>query len=365
MLGDQPDGPGEWAIIAPTYGDARDTCVEGPGSGMLDVLGGTVETWNRSLGELRVANGERIHIDGGDDGALRIQGKNLRGVWADEVGLWRLWERAWDESIAFAVRKAPARIIATGTPKGRVGIPKRLLDDDAVPVTRMRTEDNAANLSPQMLDHLLDRYGGTRLGRQELEGEALDDVEGALWVWGMIHRIEEAPELRRVVVAVDPSATEAGDETGIVVAGVEDREGYVLADRSARRSPLGWAERAVTAYREFDADRIVAERNNGGEMVEATIRTVDPNVPVSLVWASKGKHTRAEPVAALYEQGRIHHVGTFPELESQLTSWTPEDAASPDRLDALVWAMTDLMLGRKPIPDVGPVSVTGASSWGG
>lgn len=321
---------------------------------MLEALGPATETWNRSLGELRVLNGSRIHIDGADDGALRIQGKNLRGAWCDEVGLWRRWRRAWEESIAFAVRLDPGKIVATGTPKGGRGIVKLLTDDPDVPVSVLRTIDNKPNLSAAMVEILFGRYEGTRLGRQELEGQILDEVEGALWSWQMIdsYRAEKAPDLSRLVVAVDP-ATSTGpdaDETGVIVAGVSaEEEGYVLADRSLSASPHGWATAAVKAYREFGADRIVAERNQGGEMVLSTLRTVDPNVPVSLVWASRGKQTRAEPVAALYEQGRVHHVGSHPELESQLTGWTVDDKDSPDRLDALVWALTDLMLERQAL----------------
>jgi phage terminase large subunit-like protein len=318
---------------------------------LLAVLGPAVETWNRSLGELRIYGGARIHIDGADDGALRIQGSNLRGAWCDEVGLWREWRRAWEESVGFAVRLDPGRIIATGTPKGRSGIPKLLIDDDDVPVTRMRMEDNVENLSEAMVAALSERFAGTRLGRQELEGELLDDVEGALWKWAQIeeHRIErdDQPELRRIVVAIDPPASSeaASAEAGIVVCGLgSDGDGYVLGDLSLRASPHEWAQRAVLGYREFGADRIIAERNNGGEMVEATLRTVAPKVPVKTVWASRGKQTRAEPIAALYEQGRVHHVGAFPELETQLTGWAPDLGHSPDRLDALVWGMTELIL---------------------
>lgn len=360
--------PGDWAVVAPTYGAARDVCVEGPNSGLLAVLGSAVETWNRSMGELRIHNGARIHIDGADDGALRIQGKNLCGVWADEVGLWQQWDRAWHESITFAVRIAPARIIATGTPKGRTGIPRLLLDDPDVPVTRLRTADNEANLHAPVLARLKERYAGTRLGRQELEGDLLKEVEGALWTWDLIEatRVTQPPDSSRIVVAIDPAATSSkdSDETGIVVAGLgEDRQGYVLADRSGRFSPNEWAERAIHAFDEFGADRIVAERNQGGDMVKATLQTVRPDIPITLVWASRGKHTRAEPVAALYEQGRVHHVGAFPRLEEQLTSWTPQDGGSPDRLDALVWAITELMLSRRKAPNIGPVSLKGQSSW--
>lgn len=348
------DDPGEWAIVAPTYGDARDTCVEG-GSGLLAVLGPTVETWNRSLGEMRLHNGVRVHIDGADDGALRIQGKNLKGAWLDEIGLFKNWQKAWEESISFAVRIDPAQIIATGTPKGNHGLVKLLVDDEDTVMTHLRLEDNEANLSAAMIRSLRRRYEGTRLGRQELHGEILDDVEGALWTWKMIDNAR-APEpkpdyIHRLVVAVDPAitATEDADETGIVVACIaEDRFGYghdayVLDDFSGRYTPGDWAQRAVGTLQARHGDRIVAERNQGGDMVEATIRTVDPHVPVTLVWASRGKRTRAEPVAALYEQGRVHHCGDFPELESEMTTWT-EGEDSPSRLDALVWALTDLMI---------------------
>lgn len=360
--------PGDWAVVAPTYADARDTCVEGPDSGLLAVLGVDVANWNRSLGELRIRNGSRILIDGGDDGALRIQGKNLRGAWLDEAGLFKRWDQTWNESLAFAVRLDPARIVVTGTPKGRRGIPKLLIEDPRVPVTRLRMVDNAANLSPRMVESLTERYAGTVLGRQELDGEMLDDVAGALWSWKMIEdgRRSEHPPLKRIVVGVDPAVTKTEDssETGIVVAGVcRENHAYILSDLSGRFSPDGWASRVVNAYHEHKLDRIIAERNNGGDMVEATIRTVDPSVPIRLVWASRGKRTRAEPVAALYEQGRVHHVGAFPDLESQMTGWVPDIGVSPDRVDATVWAVTDLLLGAASPTSLAPVSVTGQASW--
>lgn len=353
--------PGDWAIVAPTFADARDKCVEGL-SGLQKVLGPAVETWNRSLGEMRLRTGARLVIDGGDDGALRIQGENLKGAWLDEVGLFKDWETTWDESISFAVRIDPARIIATGTPKGNFGLVKLLIADPDTIVTRTLLEDNEENLSEIQVRALRRRYEGTRLGRQELGGEILDDVEGALWSWQMIedHRLAEFPEFRsRIAVAVDPAATASAsaDETGIVVVGLGggvkwEGHAFVLADRSGHYSPDGWGRQAVGAYGEFEADRIVAERNQGGDMVEATIRTVDPNVPVRTVWASRGKQTRAEPVAALYEQGRVHHVGAFPELESEMCGWVPGEA-SPSRMDALVWALTELVLGGVQTPSFG------------
>jgi phage terminase large subunit-like protein len=367
--------PGDYAIVAPTYGDARDTCVEGP-SGLLAALGTNrvevdrgqarhVRQWNRSLGELKLANGGTVYIDGADDGALRIQGKNLRGLWADEVGLWRNWKTAWEESIQFAVRLAPARIVATGTPKRGHRLVKQLMADETVHKTLVRTLDNAANLDAATLDKLRTRYEGTTLGRQELGGEVLEDVPGALWSREIIryrpapvhmHDGSLVPDMGRIVVAIDPAVTsgEESDETGMMVVGLGvDGYGYTLADLTCRMAPAGWARRAVEALRDFKADRIVAEANNGGDLVSTVIRTVDPNVPVTLVHAARGKRTRAEPVAALYEQGRWFHVEPFPELEDQQCSYLGEPGEeSPDRMDALVWGASELFN-------------IGGDSWGG
>lgn len=352
--------PGEWAIVAPTYADARDVCVEGP-SGLLQALGGCVANWNRSMGQLDVANGSVVYLDGADDGAYRIQGHNLSGAWCDEVGLWAKnhWKTAWQESLQFALRVDPARVVATGTPKGAHGLVRHLVGDERVHVARMRTMDNAANLHPAALEELVRRFGGTRLGRQELEAELLEDVEGALWTLSQIDARRVAatsvPQLTRIVVAVDPnvSSEEGSNEAGIVVVGRDasaEPRGYVLADRTVAGGPRAWAKAAVDAYYEFRADRIVAEKNNGGEMVELTLHTVDAGVPVKLVNASRGKRVRAEPIAALYESsdanplGRVFHAGVFTELEEQMTQWTP-GAESPDRMDALVWGCSELLQG--------------------
>ncbi|MGY3409152.1 phage terminase large subunit-like protein [Bradyrhizobium sp. GM5.1] len=221
-------------------------------------------------------------------------------------------------------------------------------------VRRGSTYDNAANLAGPFLEAVRARYEGSRLGRQELNAELLEDVQGALWTREMLERARFAgtvPDLRRVVVAIDPSGTngeDAGDSVGIVVAGIgADGFGYVLSDRTIKASPAVWGARAVAAYREFKADRIIAERNFGGAMVQHVIRTVDPNVPYREVTASRGKVQRAEPVSALYEQNRVRHVGSFTELEDQLAAMTGEGFAgdgSPDRADALVWALTELMM---------------------
>jgi predicted phage terminase large subunit-like protein len=211
---------------------------------------------------------------------------------------------------------------------------------------------DVANLPPAFLNEIAGRYQGTRLGRQELDGDILSDTPGALWSRDMIEacRIPKGtePAMRRIVVAIDPavSVSETSDNTGIIVAGVgDDGHGYVLEDLSGKYSPTAWATKAVAAYKKHEADRIVAEANQGGAMVETTLRAVDRSIPVRLVHASRGKITRAEPVSALYEQNRVHHAGCFPELEDELCSFEPGSTDSPDRLDALVWAVTDLMLG--------------------
>lgn len=339
--------PGEWAVVAPTYGDGRDTCMEGP-SGLLQALGlpRTYSGWNRSMGELRLPEGGMVYVDGADDGALRVQGKNLRGVWCDEVGLWRRWDLAWNESIAFAVRLEPALIIASGTPKQGHGLVRRLVNDPEVVKSRLRTRDNIANLSEAAVAELEARFAGTRQGRQELEGELLTDTPGALWTLASFDplRVADFPDLERLVVAIDPAVTseETSDESGIVAAGRSGDQTFVLEDQSMRADPHTVAVTAVRMYHDLQADRIVVEDNNGADWIPALIRTVDASVKVDKVHASRGKALRAQPVAGLYEQGRVHHVGHLTQLEDQMCAWTPESKSSPDRLDALVWAVTAL-----------------------
>jgi len=368
-----PPVEGDWAIVAPTFGDARDVCVEGE-SGLLRMLAGYVKPgpsgWNRSQGQMHLVDGSTVFCDGADDGAYRIQGKNLRGVWLEEVGLWRRgpasgragkewWEVAMDESIAFALRKEPGKIIATGTPKRGHPLVKRLLSDPRVVSSRLRTVDNVANLSKRRVDELIAEYEGTGLAAQELEGEFLEDVEGALWVQSMIDDyrwVWGEPSLGRVLVGVDPSggSSDTAGETGIVAAGEirgrcpcgvrpEQRHFAVLADCSLRGTALVRARAIVSCFDRVGADRVIGERNYGGDMVEALVAQAagSDRVPYRNVNATRGKRVRAEPIAALYEQGRVHHVGVFPALEDQLCTWT-EGAPSPDRLDALTWALTVL-----------------------
>jgi len=341
------------ALVAATAADARDVLVEGE-SGILAVA----PPWCRPIYEpskrrLTWPNGVIATTFSAEE-PDRLRGPQHDAAVCDELASWSHPE-TWD-MLQFGLRlgRKPRCLIAT-TPR-----PTKLLrellarEGHDVVVTRGSSYDNKANLAPAFFAQIVKKYEGTRLGRQELNAELLEDTPGALWSQGLIDgtRISAAPELTRIVVAIDPAATsgEDADETGVVVVGQDkDGQGYVLADCSGRYTPIEWARIAISAYRTHHADRIVAERNNGGDMVEATLRMVDQNVPVTTVWASRGKVTRAEPISALYEQGRMHHVGTFPQLEDQMTNFTSDfdrEAAgySPDRLDAMVWAATELLV---------------------
>jgi phage terminase large subunit-like protein len=284
----------------------------------------------------------------------QLRGPEFDTAWVDELAKYRYARETWD-MLQFTMRAgSDPRVFVTTTPRP-IPVLREIIADRTTVVTRGTTFDNAANLPAQFLAKLQARYGGTRLGRQELNAEMLDDLPGALWPRVVFdqHRLRVAPDMRRIVVAVDPSGTggadDNGDSIGIVVAGLGvDGRGYVLADRTCKLSPAGWGRRAVDAYHEFKADRIVAERNFGGAMVEHVIRTADKSVSFKEVVASRGKVVRAEPVAALYEQGRVSHIGSFPELEDQCCQIGPDGyvgEGSPDRADALVWALSELLLG--------------------
>jgi predicted phage terminase large subunit-like protein len=337
------------ALVARTAADIRDVMIEGE-SGILACASESQRpTYEPSKRRLTWPNGAIATAYSADQPSL-LRGPQHDSAWADELAAWEHADETW-AMLMFGLRLgADPRVCVTTTPRPTQEI-RDLVGQATTALTRGSTMENADNLAPGFLEEIVRRYEGTRLGRQELYAEILDDTPGALWTRAMLEAayVDAAPELVRVVVAIDPAATahEESDETGIVVAGRGvDGHAYVLADRSCRMSPDGWARRAVAAFDEHQADRIVAEVNNGGDMVEAVVRTVRPGVPYRKVHATRGKRLRAEPVAALYEQGRVHHVGRLPELEDQLTSWTPEDAGSPDRLDALVWAITELGLAR-------------------
>jgi phage terminase large subunit-like protein len=334
-------------LLGSTAADVRDVMVEGE-SGLLAIS----PPWNRpkyepSKRRLTWPNGAIATTYSADE-PDRLRGPQHDRLWADEVAAWR-YPDAWDMAMLGLRLGNDPRAIVTTTPK-RTALMRELLKMQGVARTGGSTYENRANLAGAFVEQIITKYEGTRLGRQELMAEMLDDVEGALWTWGLIEksRIEQAPPLRRVVVGVDPSATSGddSDETGIVVAGIgSDGVIYILADRSLRGRPAEWAAAAIRAYHEYEADRVVVEKNNGGEMVEHTIHSLDPTIPTKLVWASRGKLTRAEPISALYEQGKVRHVEAFPALEDQMTTWVPGED-SPDRMDALVWAATELSGGK-------------------
>ncbi|MEQ8587657.1 MAG: terminase family protein [Thalassobaculaceae bacterium] len=344
---------GRIALVGETGADARDVMVEGE-SGLLACC----PPWARPLYEpskRRVTwpNGAAATCFSADD-PDQLRGPQFDAAWADEIAKWR-YEASWDNLMLGLRLGADPRCVATTTPKPRAWL-SRLMADPRTAVTRGGTRENAANLAPAFLDQILARYDGTRLGRQEIEGEYLTDVPGALWSRALVEAARApaaaVPELRRIVVAVDPAVTSGSgsDETGIVVAGRDGGTGFwVLEDLTGRLSPDLWARRVADAYARVRADTVVCEVNQGGDLVAATLRTVDPTLPVRAVRATRGKRLRAEPVAALYEQGRVRHAGSFEALEDQMTRFTgaPGDG-SPDRLDALVWALTDLMAGPSP-----------------
>jgi predicted phage terminase large subunit-like protein len=371
------EGPGVWAIVAPTFADARDKCVEGE-SGLLAALhttqaevkagiSPTVAVWNRSLGEVVLHDGTKIVIDGADDGAPTIQGENLRGAWCDEIGLWKKWKEAWDEAIGYAVRKGRARRIVTGTPKrdkpARVLVKRLIAEAKTNPrivARRLLTKDNWANLSDTFKDTVM-LTASTELGRQELEGIMLEEAEGALWKRAWIDKGRVASVAGKTItkrlLALDPAdGLEDGDEQAMCLVGEDEaHEYYVIRSEGMRKTPTEWLTAAVTLANETGA-AIVVEKNHGGaflvELLEQIMGELGIRVPVLEVTASDGKRTRAEPVAMLYEQGHntghpvVHHVGDLPDLEDQQCNWTGEPGIpSPDQMDACVWGLTGLMTG--------------------
>lgn len=364
------------ALVAATIADARDTVVEGE-SGLLACLddaelrGGSQETaWNRSLGELYMANGSRFKTYSSEK-PRKLRGPQHNFAVADEAAFWtdankgtvtdttwtnlvigtRLparpgWDGDYRAQICVATTPRPVALLKTQDPDpARAGLMQR----PTTIITRGRTAENLANLSDTYKAQVIAPLIGTRLGRQELDAELLDDREDALWRRDQIDADrmppEPLPDMIRVVVGVDPAVSdgEGSAETGIVVCGAaRNGHGYVIADYTMRGTPMQAMQKAVDAFRIHRADRVVAEVNNGGDYIGTLLKTVDTDIPYRAVTASRGKAVRAEPVSALSEQHRIHHLGSFPQLEDQLCSWAPADLESPDRLDAMVWAFTDL-----------------------
>jgi phage terminase large subunit-like protein len=344
-------------LIGATADDARDIMIEGE-SGILRCC----PTWERprympSKRKLIWPNGAISLIFTADE-PERLRGKQHSKLWADELGAWQYAE-AWTQAeLGLRLGSNPQAVITT-TPRPTKLIREIVADPNTL-VTRGTTYANKANLAPNFYQKIIRKYARTRLGRQEIKAELLDDNPGALFKLADIenHRVIRAPALRRIVVGVDPQASadpETADDTGIIVAGVVDQvgkdgvrvsHGYILADRTMNGTPGQWGAAVAKAAKDSEADRAVAEVNNGGEMVVATIHTADQYLRVRKVTATRGKAMRAEPVVSLYEQGRVHHVGELGKLEDEMTSWDPDDetADSPNRLDALVWALYDLMV---------------------
>ena len=336
------------AIVAPTFADGRDTCIEGE-SGLLSIMDEKIiANYNRSLGEIVLHNGSRFKTFSADT-PERLRGPQHHRVWCDELGSWKYTE-TWDQMM-FGLRLGEhPKVVVTTTPKP-IPLIKDLLKRKDTYTTTGSTFENKDNLAEASLSQLKEKYEGTRLGRQELYAEVLEDVEGSLWSRdkiesSMVRYNEKLPSFKRIVIAVDPAVTanKRSDETGVVVC-AEDFQGkyYILNDLSGKYSPDAWAKKVVEAYESYKADKVIAEVNNGGDLVERVVKTVDRNVNYKSVRATRGKFVRAEPIAALYEQKRVRHLNRFNLLEDQLCSYNPEiTSQSPDRLDALVWGLTEL-----------------------
>jgi phage terminase large subunit-like protein len=344
-------------LIGATMRDARAVMVEGE-SGLLNVVEGVA---------FEPSNNRLLWPDGAIATLLSAEepdsfrGHQFDGLWGDEFAKWRDAQAALDMALmALRLGEAP-RMLLTTTPRNMPAL-KALLAAPDVAVTRLNTAFNQDNLADGFFDFLQDRYGASTLGRQELGGELIADVDGALWKrdWIEAARVKVAPQLERIVVAVDPPASATGDECGIVVAGRDGCGGFhVLADLSlGGLTPAGWAARVMTAFADFEADAIIAEANQGGDMVKSVLQQAEANAsapltPIRLVHASRGKIARAAPFAALYEAGRVHHAGRFAELEDQMCHYDgSKGTGSPDRMDALVWALAELADFRRAAPRI-------------
>lgn len=359
-------GDGIVHCVAPTKGDVRKVMVEGD-SGLLKVCwkgdktyGGVdlgMPVWSPTNSTLVWANGSKAVFFSAED-PERLRGPQCFSAWCDEVCAWRNDQDTWD-MMQFGLRlgKSP-KVFVTTTPKP-TKLLRTIIKEASTVVTKGSTYDNSDNLAKTFMRKISDTYEGTRLGRQELYAEVLDEAAGALWNREILERceiaLEDVPELKRIVISLDPATTanQESDDTGIIVAGIDvNNYAYVLEDHTMKCSPNEWAAKAKELYDRHLASRVVAESNQGGEMVKLTLQTADENMAIRLVHASKGKYARAEPVSALYEQNKVFHVKGLNELEDQMVQWDPHGSiGSPDRLDALVWAITDLVLkGRSASP---------------
>ncbi|MFM2423249.1 MAG: hypothetical protein RL291_1779 [Pseudomonadota bacterium] len=347
------------ALVGPTQHHVRSVMIDGI-SGLMAIHPPKERpVFEATKNQLTWPNGAIAQIFSAED-ADTLRGPQFEAAWCDELCRWRRPEHAWTMlQLALRIGKMPQSAVTT-TPRGSRFL-RDLIADPSTVTTHAKTQDNADNLSPAFIAEITRRYGGTLTGKQELDGEIIDEITTGLWrrTWIDENRVRAAPDLERIVVAVDPPITSlsTSDACGIVVAGKGvDGRAYVLADRSIRgREPTVWARAAIAAYHDFRADNLVAETNQGGDLVVSVLNQVDHTVPVRKVIAKRGKWIRAEPVAALYAEGRVIHVGDHGELEQQLTAFGADGLASgksPDRLDALVWAITELMLSKQIAPNV-------------
>ena len=355
------------ALIAKTPADARDVMIEGE-SGLLSI-GHPSERpdYQPTKRRLHWKDGAIATVYSGAD-PDQLRGPQHEKAWADELPTWKYPRETWDNLMLGLRLGDNPQVVVTTTPRP-ISLLRELVARKDTVLTGGSTYENIANLAPAFVQTVIQKYEGTSLGEQELHARLLEEIPGALWKRKTLSdtriTLLDLPECEARVVAIDPatSTSEESNETGIVVCGRAKDHGYVIADLSGRLSPDEWARRAVGAYHEHQCDHVTIEVNQGGDMARHTIHTVDRHVPVRMVHASRGKHTRAEPVAAKYEQGKVHHVGMFADLEDQLCTWLPGEE-SPDRLDAMVWGMTDLLVGETVVEgEIG--MITAPSYWRG
>jgi len=332
-------------LVGETAADARDVMIEGE-SGILSVSPNHDRPlYEPSKRRITWKNGAIANVFSAED-PEQLRGPHCYKAWADELAKWR-YPDAWDQLVLGAQLGENPQIIVTTTPRP-TDLVKNLIEEKDTHLTVGTTYENKSNLSKKFLEKIIKRYEGTRLGDQELLAKILEDIEGALWNMALIekNRVSKAPVMKRIVVAIDPATTakKTSNETGIIVCGLGvDNLGYVLEDLSGIYTPNGWAKKAVNAYYDWKADRIIGEVNNGGDLIENTLRGLDDSIPYKSVWATRGKIIRAEPVFAMYERDEIKHVGIFEGLETQMTTWNAKEGAkSPDRVDGLVWGFTEL-----------------------